>query len=145
MSGLGRQMATAQERFDWQLPPGYWDTDADNAAASWDNAIETATELHLSCGAGVAAVLAEICDPLIDGKLPGRDEIKIGELCQTSDSKRDDYDPMGRPAYELLAVVMLGGPVSVERALRYLREAVAAGMEREINETAQALIAKGGI
>jgi hypothetical protein len=128
-------MAQAQERFDWKLPPSYFDSDADNAAASWDDAVEVATEQHLSCGSAVADVLVDLCEGIT-----GDVETKVGELCQSSTGNRDDYDPMGRPVHELLAVVMLGGDVSALRALRFLRAAVAAGMEREINDAAEVLL-----
>ena len=140
MSGLGRAFAQAQERYDNRMPPNHYDFDADNAQAPWDDATEAATEKLLSQGANVADTLAKICDPVIDGKAPGWDEVRVGELCQTSDSRRDDFDPMGHPPHVLLAVVMLGGPISAERALRYLREEVAMAMKQDIADEAEQML-----
>lgn len=116
--------------------PDEWDDDV----LTEEQALDLARDESLSCGAGVADALAVICDPIqaltkqTPVGWPGRECIDVPSLC------KPEYDNYKRPAYELLAVVMLGDDKSALRALRSLREQVAGAMADQIKQRSAELL-----
>lgn len=113
--------------------PDEWDDDA----LTEEQARDLARDEALSCGAGVADALAVICDPLqcrANELLPGRECVDVAALCTP------EYDNYQRPAYELLAVAMLGDDKSALRALRALREWVEFELHDQIKARAAEML-----
>jgi len=113
-----RTFAAAQSRRDASEPASFHEDD--DMPTIEDAEYQACSEL-MRTPAVVADILAEICDPsfgALNPVMPGRDPIDVATLCDPG------FDAWGRPAYELLAVAMVGDGPNAFKALRELRDRV---------------------
>lgn len=141
MSGLGRQMALAQERYDAMQPPGFY---ADPDRPNIEDALEAARDELFATPAVFADALAELADPAwsrhsAKRDFPGREIHDIAALCGGM-AHNEVVDCEFLQSHELVAIMACGEDRHVLAALRELRQRVRYHLQAEIAERAAELM-----
>ena len=111
----------------------YW---IDSEPYTQQQSVDDATDELMATPAVVAAALLKLADPCEGRSLPGRDAVKVHDLCEVG-----GYDAQGRPAHELVAVILNATRQrDAMAALMALRELLPAAMSEEIDERAAELL-----
>lgn len=145
MSGLGRQMAAAQARYDAMEPPEFFSDDSDDETLTEEQADEQARAEVMGTPEAFADTLAKLAAPVWSPgsairENPGSQVHDVDALCNTM-PRSETVAANLLQTHELVAILALGDDRHALAALSELRFRVAAAMAGDIKKRAAELLA----